>query len=168
MNSLNTSAVLLALGLSATSYDSAAANLTDLESHAPLAEDFSSLDRNGDGVLTWPEASKDTLFTREHFSAADTDHDGTLSEDEYSKYKSAQQQKVVKRVIDDSVITTKAKAEILGTKGLKSLQISVETHKGVVILSGFVDNEAARIKAEQVVSKIEGVKSVNNDLVVKS
>lgn len=168
MNSLNTSAVLLALGLSATSYDSAAANLADLESHAPMAEDFSGLDGNGDGVLTWPEASKDPLFTKEHFSAADTDHDGTLSEDEYSKYKSAQQQKVVKHVIDDSVITTKAKAEILATKGLKSLQISVETHKGIVILSGFVDNEAAKAKAEEVVSRIEGVRSVSNSLVVKS
>jgi hyperosmotically inducible protein len=168
MRSLNTSAVLLALGLSATSFSSAAANLTDLDSHAPLAEDFSTLDRDGDGVLTWSEASKDSAFTKEHFSAADTDHDGTLSEDEYSKYKSAQQQKDVKRTINDTVITTKAKAQILGTKGLKSLEISVETHKGIVILSGFVDSEAARLKAEQVVSKIEGVKSVNNDLVVKS
>ena len=71
-------------------------------------------------------------------------------------------------VIDDSIITTKAKAEILGTKNLKSLQISVETRQGEVILSGFVDTEAAKMKAEEVVSKIEGVKSVTNGLEVKS
>ena len=71
-------------------------------------------------------------------------------------------------VIDDSVITTKAKAKILATKDLKSLQISVETRQGEITLSGTVDNEAAKMKAEQVVSEIEGVKSVKNGLEVKS
>lgn len=70
-------------------------------------------------------------------------------------------------VIDDSVITTKAKAKILATKDLKTLQISVETRQGEVTLSGAVDSEAAKMKAEQVVSEIEGVKSVKNDLEVK-
>jgi hyperosmotically inducible protein len=66
------------------------------------------------------------------------------------------------------VITTKAKAKILETKGLKSLQISVETHQGEVLLSGFVDSAEAKAKAEEVVSQIEGVKSVKNSLEVKS
>jgi hyperosmotically inducible protein len=74
----------------------------------------------------------------------------------------------VGEVIDDSVITTKAKAEILRTKELKSLQISVETRQGEVLLSGFVDNEAAKMKAEEVVSKIEGVKSVTNGLEIRT
>lgn len=71
-------------------------------------------------------------------------------------------------VIDDSVITTKAKAKILATKDLKTLQISVETRQGEITLSGAVDNEAAKMKAEQVVSEIEGVESVNNALEVKN
>ncbi len=70
-------------------------------------------------------------------------------------------------VVDDSVITTKAKAELLATKDLRSLQVSVETRKGQVILSGFVDNAAMKAKAEEVVAKIDGVKSVKNSLVVK-
>ena len=70
-------------------------------------------------------------------------------------------------VIEDSVITTKAKAKILATKDLETLQISVETRQGDVTLSGTVDNEAAKMKAEQVVSEIEGVKSVRNGLEVK-
>ncbi len=70
-------------------------------------------------------------------------------------------------VIDDSVITTKAKAKILATKDLKTLQISVETRQGEVSLSGLVDSEAVKMKAEQVVSEIEGVKSVKNGLEVK-
>ncbi len=71
-------------------------------------------------------------------------------------------------VVDDSVITTKAKAKILATKDLKTLQISVETRQGEVTLSGSVDSEAAKMKAEQVVSEIEGVKSVKNALEVKN
>ena len=74
----------------------------------------------------------------------------------------------VGKVIDDSVITTKAKAEILRTPDLKTLQISVDTLEGEVTLSGTVDNAAAKMKAEQVVSKVGGVKSVKNNLEVKS
>ena len=80
----------------------------------------------------------------------------------------AEKKSTVGNVIDDSIITTKAKAKILATEDLKSLQISVETHLGEVILSGFVDNEAAKMKAEEVVSKIEGVKSVKNGLEIRS
>jgi hyperosmotically inducible protein len=168
MKLLNTSTIVLTLALSAAGFNAGADSVTDPSSQAPLAQEFKNLDTNGDGVLNQSEASKDPLFTKSHFSAADTDHEGTLSEEEYSTYKSAAQQKVAKRVVSDSVITTKAKAEILGTKDLKSLQISVETHKGIVLLSGFVDSETAKAKAEEVVSKIDGVKSVSNGLVVKS
>ena len=42
--------------------------------------------------------------------------------------------------LDDSAITTKVKASILGDSKLKTLQISVETFKGIVQLSGFVDS----------------------------
>jgi hyperosmotically inducible periplasmic protein len=78
------------------------------------------------------------------------------------------EQSSVGTVVDDSIITTKAKASLLADQELKSLQISVETHQGEVILSGFVDSEEAKMKAEQVVTAIGGVKSVNNSLVVKN
>lgn len=134
----------------------------------PLASEFVSLDVSANGELTAKEASVDTLFTHNNFVKADVDKNGTLNQNEYVTYKSEQQQKTVERVIDDSVITAKAKAELLAEKELKSVQISVETHKGNVILSGFVDNVATKKKAEQIVAKIEGVKSVKNGLVVKS
>ena len=73
----------------------------------------------------------------------------------------------VGEVIDDSVITTKAKAAIFNTPNLKTLQISVETRKGEVVLSGFVDNEAEKMKAEEVVKTVAGVQSVTNNLEVK-
>ena len=73
----------------------------------------------------------------------------------------------VGEVFDDSMITTKAKAAIFNTPNLKTLQISVETRKGEVVLSGFVDNEAAKMKAEEVVRTVGGVQSVTNNLEVK-
>lgn len=71
-------------------------------------------------------------------------------------------------VIEDSVITTKAKAAIFGTPDLKTLQISVETRQGEVTLTGMVDSAAAKMKAEEVVKNVEGVSAVMNNLEVKS
>jgi osmotically-inducible protein OsmY len=69
--------------------------------------------------------------------------------------------------VDDSVITTKVKAAILEEPSLKSLQISVETFKGVVQLSGFVDSAQSVNKAGEVAGRVAGVISVKNDLTVK-
>ncbi|MDA3884670.1 MAG: BON domain-containing protein [Candidatus Delongbacteria bacterium] len=69
--------------------------------------------------------------------------------------------------IDDSVITTKVKAQIASNDFLKSFQISVETSKGIVQLSGFVDSEDAAEKADEIANGVEGVSSVENDLIIK-
>ncbi|MBL1264754.1 BON domain-containing protein [Methylomicrobium sp. RS1] len=69
--------------------------------------------------------------------------------------------------IDDSVLTTKVKASILGDSKLKVLQIDVETFKGIVQLSGFVDSQAAADRAVELARKVRGVKQVNNSLIVK-
>ena len=45
--------------------------------------------------------------------------------------------------VDDSVITTKVKSLLAGDDFLKSFQISVETYKGTVQLSGFVGSQNA-------------------------
>ena len=69
--------------------------------------------------------------------------------------------------VDDSVITTKVKAELAGDDFLKSFQISVETFKGVVQLSGFVNSQQAVDKAGQIARSVNGVTSVKNNLIVK-
>ncbi|MCK9197371.1 MAG: BON domain-containing protein [Syntrophales bacterium] len=69
--------------------------------------------------------------------------------------------------VDDSVITTKIKAKLAGDDFLKSFQISVESHKGIVQLSGFVDSQQSVEKAGQIARDIQGVQSVRNDLIVK-
>ena len=168
MKKLSTLSIAMLLGV--TSVTAMAFDVNEVQDgQAPLAAEFKKLDINSNDVLTRYEAKKDKLFAKKAaFAKADVDKDGTLNQEEYANYKSAAQKVVVKRVVSDSVITSKAKADILATEGLKSLQISVETHKGEVILSGFVDSEAAKTKAGEVVSKVEGVKTVKNSLEVKS
>lgn len=68
--------------------------------------------------------------------------------------------------VDDSVITTKVKAAIFDEPSLKVFQISVETFKGEVQLSGFVDSEQSVRKAGEVAGRVAGVRSVTNNLVV--
>jgi osmotically-inducible protein OsmY len=69
--------------------------------------------------------------------------------------------------VDDSTITTKVKSAILMDSSLKVLQINVETFKGEVQLSGFVDTRANSSKAGEVARSIKGVSSVKNNLIVK-
>ena len=69
--------------------------------------------------------------------------------------------------VDDSVITTKVKSLLAADDFLKSFQIGVETYKGVVQLSGFVNNQKAVDKAIEITRSVQGVKSIKNDLIVK-
>jgi len=69
--------------------------------------------------------------------------------------------------IDDSVITTKVKAAIFNEPTLKVAEINVETFKGAVQLSGFVNSQADINKAVEVARGVHGVKSVKNDMRMK-
>jgi len=66
--------------------------------------------------------------------------------------------------MDDSWITTKVKTAILNEPSLKVMQINVETYKGAVQLSGFVDSAASQAKAVEIARAVQGVTSVNNDM----
>jgi osmotically-inducible protein OsmY len=69
--------------------------------------------------------------------------------------------------IDDSAITASVKAAIYNDPMLKVGQISVESYKGVVQLSGFVDSKQAAQRAVELARSVKGVKAVKNSLVVK-
>lgn len=70
--------------------------------------------------------------------------------------------------MDDSVITTKVKAAVFNEPSLKSAEINVETFKGVVQLSGFVNSQEDINKAIAVAGRVSGVKSVKNDMRLKA
>jgi hyperosmotically inducible protein len=69
--------------------------------------------------------------------------------------------------VDDTAITTKVKAAIFNEPSLKSMQISVETMKDEVQLSGFVDSQRSRTVAGNLASNVSGVRAVRNDLIVR-
>ena len=69
--------------------------------------------------------------------------------------------------IDDATITTKVKAGLLKDQELKSFDIHVKTDKGVVILSGLVDNRVQKTDATRVAKSISNVKDVVNDIATR-
>ncbi len=69
--------------------------------------------------------------------------------------------------IDDSVVTARVKSALLADQDIKSFEIKVETRKGQVQLSGFVDTQARIDSAIALVRKVEGVKGVENGMTVK-
>jgi len=73
----------------------------------------------------------------------------------------------MKRVTSDTMITSKVKGNLLKDEGLKSLEVSVKTNHGVVLLSGFVETEDQIKQAETIARETEGVKSVKNSLLLK-
>jgi osmotically-inducible protein OsmY len=80
---------------------------------------------------------------------------------------STSQQASTGEYLDDSVITTKVKTAIFNEPSLKVNQISVETNKNVVQLSGSVDSSTSMNKAVAIARSVEGVSSVKNDMRVK-
>jgi osmotically-inducible protein OsmY len=72
------------------------------------------------------------------------------------------------RVIDDSVITAKVKAALIGDPVTKAHEISVETFHGTVQLSGFVDSAQSKARAAELAQNVEGVKDVKNSLQLQS
>jgi osmotically-inducible protein OsmY len=71
-------------------------------------------------------------------------------------------------VVDDSVVTAKVKARLVDDPVTKAYQINVETFKGTVQLSGFVDSAEARSRATQLARDVGGVKDVKNSLQVRN
>lgn len=69
--------------------------------------------------------------------------------------------------IDDSAITAKVKSGLLGEPGMNSNDIQVETFKGVVQLSGFVTSTAQINTAVAITRKVDGVRDVRSNMVVK-
>ena len=71
------------------------------------------------------------------------------------------------KAVADSVITTKVKADLFREPELSAMAIHVETEKGVVMLSGFVDSKADAEKAVRLAKSVEGVTQVKSAIKVK-
>jgi len=71
------------------------------------------------------------------------------------------------QVVDDGAITAKVKAALAGDPRTKAHQVNIETHEGVVQLTGFVDTSEAKSVAGELARAVDSVKSVNNQIDVK-
>jgi len=69
--------------------------------------------------------------------------------------------------MDETAITIRVKAAILNDASLKSAEINVETSKGAVQLSGFVNSQADIQRAVALVQGLSGVRSFKNDMHLK-
>lgn len=69
--------------------------------------------------------------------------------------------------IDDAALTSKVKTALFRDPDVSGFQVKVETFKGQVQLSGFVDTPEQKTQAERVAQSVEGVRSVTNSLIVK-
>ena len=92
---------------------------------------------------------------------------GVVSVQDQLMVKSDSVMETVGEYVDDALITTTAKAKLLAETGLASFSISVETNQGVVTLTGKVDKAEQSAQAERAVKMINGVKRVENVLVVR-
>lgn len=76
-------------------------------------------------------------------------------------------QETVGAYVDDTAITTSVKARFVEDKAVDASSISVETLKGTVMLSGFAKNATEKSTAESIAMKVNGVKSVKNEITVR-
>lgn len=75
-----------------------------------------------------------------------------------------QAQKSAGDYVEDATIAASVKAGLLDNKATSSVQINVESYKGTVQLSGFVESQAERDAAGKVASGVSGVKRVVNSI----
>jgi hyperosmotically inducible periplasmic protein len=68
--------------------------------------------------------------------------------------------------ITDSAITTGVKAKLAGDMELKTLDISINTEGGHVVMQGTAPNASARTRARQLAAAVQGVEDVDNQLIV--
>ena len=76
-------------------------------------------------------------------------------------------QESVGAYVDDTAITTAVKARFVDNKEVDATSISVETLNGTVMLSGYAKSGAERTTAENLTRKVEGVKSIKNEIAVR-
>ncbi|HEX6157204.1 MAG TPA: BON domain-containing protein [Burkholderiales bacterium] len=70
---------------------------------------------------------------------------------------------------NDAALTARVKSAIATDVGARTAAaINIETYRGVVQLTGFADSPEQAAKAEAAAKKVDGVRSVKNDVRIKS
>ncbi len=77
-------------------------------------------------------------------------------------------QQTVGSYVDDAAVTTAVKAKFVEDPTVDAASISVETLQGTVMLSGFAKSAMEKSAAERIARGVKGVKSVKNELAIRS
>lgn len=126
---------------------------------------FRTYDINADGSISLNEFQAQGGLVKA-FHEGDTNQDLRLSKDELVTASASNDRILSGNFVDDAWITTKVKTLLLKDDVIRGLSVNVETRKGTVQLSGWVNDETQIAHAEQVARSIDGVRSVRNDLQV--
>lgn len=73
----------------------------------------------------------------------------------------------VEAFVQDSVITARVKLALIDAPDVSALEIGVRTERGVVLLSGVVEDERVVRRAREIAGRVPGVISVKNHLAIK-
>jgi hypothetical protein len=71
------------------------------------------------------------------------------------------------QIIDDTAIHTKVKAALVNDPVVSGTAINVDVNRGIVSLNGAVNGDVAKVKAEDIARGVDGVRSVDNNLIVR-
>ncbi|BAV34064.1 transporter [Sulfuricaulis limicola] len=74
----------------------------------------------------------------------------------------------VETALDDDIITTKIRSGLLADPVVKGLDPKVETHQGIVRLSGFVESQAQMERIVEIAHGVAGVKNVENKMNIRN
>ena len=131
---------------------------------APAGENaFSAMDTNHDGCISlqeWKRGHTD----KKAFYQADGKHTGCLDQTAYLKAVALSTGHATGRYLSDAWITAKVKAALVKDEKLKGLDVGVNTHQGIVQLSGWAANPKLAHRAVKIAASVEGVKGVQDDL----
>ena len=133
---------------------------------APAVPSFSSHDSNADGAVSLEEFLAQGGY-EQAFREGDANRDNRLNKDEFVKANANNDRLKATKFVDDAWISAKVKALLLKDEQVKGLDVNVETHKGMVQLSGWVNSPTQIALAEKIAHSVEGVKGVRNDLQLK-
>ena len=76
-------------------------------------------------------------------------------------------QETVGAYVDDATMTTQIKSRFVENKQVDAASIHVETLNGTVLLSGFAKDATEKMTAESIARKVNGVRSVRNEIAVR-
>jgi hypothetical protein len=124
--------------------------------------DFEALDSNADGFLSRLEVAANPELVR-RFGQFDADKDRRWSRAEHAAARDDND----RRAVRDAALTARVKAALIAERDLPLTGITVETYEGGVQLSGFVPAPDLASRAGRITAGVSGVRTVNNNLVVR-